>query len=107
MAGAMRAGPDADGGDAQALGDPGGELGGDAFEHERKAARLLQPTRVFQDPEGVVGCPALHLEAAHGMYALRRQAQVPHHRDLAIHQRADHVQALGAALQLHRGSAAL
>ena len=44
---------------------------------------------------------ALHLEAAHGVHRLRREAEVAHHRDLGVDDGLDHRQALAPALELH------
>ncbi len=89
------------------MGDPRRQLGRDSLEDERKAARLLKPVRVFEDPDGVLSSPTLHLEAAYGVHTLRRQAEMAHHRDLAIHQGTNDVCALGTALQLHGSCSAL
>jgi hypothetical protein len=87
-------------GDAQRLGHPLGEVCRDALQHKGKAADGLELVSFLEEPDGVLGSPALHLEDAHGMHAVRRQAQVPHDRDLAVDQRANDRQALGAAFQL-------
>ena len=53
------------------------------------------------------GPPPLDLEAAEGVHRLRRQAEVPHDRDLGREDRLDHREALDAALELHRPAAPL
>ncbi len=98
---------DADGRDAQAVGNTGSEFRGDAFEHEGKAARLLEPVRVLQDLHSILNVPALHLEATHGMHALGCQTQMTHDRDLAFHESPDRLDALGTAFQLYGSRSAL
>ncbi len=50
---------------------------------------------------------ALHLEPAELMDRLRRQADVPHHRDVGVHARLHGRPHPHAALELHRVRAAL
>ena len=82
-------GPDADRGNAQAVRDQLGQPVGDGLQHQGIAAGLLQQVRVFHQPAGGLGRLALRLEPAQLVYALRRQAQVAHHRDAGGHDGLD------------------
>ena len=58
--------------------------------------------RVVDERERRRSFLALHLEAAHGVDRLRREAEVSHHRDLGVDDRLDHREPLAPALELHR-----
>jgi hypothetical protein len=78
---AIRSGPDADRGDRHGLRDPRGDRRRHGFEHEREASRGFEGARVGEQPPCGFRRPALRLEAAERRLRLRRQPDVPHHRD--------------------------
>ena len=82
------AGADADGRDAQLLGDPLGEVGGDDLEHDREGAGLLQRERVLEQPVAGLAA-ALDPVAAHRVDRLRGQAEVAHDRDAGADEQLD------------------
>ena len=92
---------------AQLGGDPRGELARDAFEHDRVRARFVERARVGEHALRLFLALALHLEAAHRVHALRREADVAHHRDAGGDDAADRLGDVGAALELDRVHAAL
>src|SRR6266545_2759099 len=56
---AVRAGADADGRDRRPLGDLGGQVERDPFEHERERARLFYRGGVFEQPLAPAGGMAM------------------------------------------------
>ncbi len=101
LAVAAGTGPDADGGDGQLGRHALGQLGGNGLEHHGEGAGLFHCVGVFQKLAGRIGGLALHLEAAQSVDALRREADVGAHGNLAVDDGADAVGHLHAALQLH------
>ena len=99
---ALRAGADADGGNAQLAGDPRGELSRNRFEHDRKCARRFHgprvPQKLFRRFHGF----ALNAKAAKGVHGLRSQPDMAHHRNFRFHQLRDQFHAPLAAFDLHR-----
>ena len=84
LPGAAGAGADADGRDAQALGDGRGQLLGHQLQHDREGAGLLDRQRVGeQGSRGIAGL-ALHADLADLVDGLRRQADVAHDRDAGL-----------------------
>ena len=55
-----------------------------------KHAGLDERLGVVDQGAGGVELLALHLEAAHGVHRLRREADVAHHRDLGVDDGLDH-----------------
>ena len=101
LSGTAGAGPDADGGHLQFLGDPGGQFGRNALHQDAETTGILQPQGVLQQLHGRFAGLALDLVAAHAVDGLGGQPEVAHDRDLRVHQGADHGDPLGPALQLH------
>ena len=71
-----------------ACGDPRGQLGGHALEHDRERARRLQRLGVVQQLLAVLAA-ALHPVAAERVHRLRGQPEVRHHRDAGRDQLLD------------------
>ena len=86
---AVRAGPDADGGDAQLARDLRGELAGDGFEHNGESARGFHGAGVSQQLLGGIDGLALHAVAAKGVDGLRREADVTHHGNFGFRETSD------------------
>ena len=101
------AGADPDGRDAQPLGDVVGDLRGDTLEHDGEAAGLLQRLGVGDERGGGRGGLPLHPVPPQLAVRLRRQTDVPHHRDTARDDRLDLVAHAHPALQLDAVGAAL
>ena len=93
-----RPGPDSDRGDVEPLRDCRGHRGGDRLKHEREAAGALQGQSVLQEAMGAFGGASLGSPAAQRHLRLRRDSEMPHHRDPGV---GDRGRARG------RGSAAL
>ncbi len=106
LAGTGRPRADPDGRDIESFRHAGGEIGGNAFQNDRKATRFLQGQGIVEDRGRLCCLSALHLEAAHPVYALRRQAEVTHHGDFAIDKGADHVDAACSPFEFHGRRAA-
>ena len=102
LAVAARPGPDTDRGHAHRGGDPRGQIRWNGLEHQAEDTRLHDRLRVLEETIGLFRRPALHAVAAQRQHGLRRQAEMPHHRDLGVGQCVQHVHALAAALDLHR-----
>mmetsp|Transcript_24472 Transcript_24472/g.77579 ORF Transcript_24472/g.77579 Transcript_24472/m.77579 type:complete len:298 (-) Transcript_24472:108-1001(-) len=79
------AGADADGRHAQPRGDEGGYRGGNHLQDDREAARLLQRLGVLEEGASLGGGAALHAVPAQLRDGLRREADVPHHRQAGVH----------------------
>ena len=78
-------------------GDPGGQLGGHAFEHDGEGPRLGHGQRVGE--QDVLG--ALDLVGPEPANRLRRQPDVAHHGDLRLDQGPDRRGHPPAPLELH------
>ena len=70
------------------VGDEAGDGVGHALEHDREAAGVGERDRVVDDRPRGLEVLALHAEAAEGVNGLRREAEVAHHRDLGVEDRA-------------------
>src|SRR5207248_7857549 len=86
LAVAMRAGADADGRDAEALGDEPRELRRHELEHDAPAAGPLERYRAFDDAPRAFLVLALQLVAAERGGRLRRKPDVTEHRHAGIDQ---------------------
>ena len=100
------AGADADGGNTQLLGHLFGQRGGNFFQHQREAAQVLELLRVFEQFLGLGVFFGTHGVGAELVDALRREAQVAHHRDAGRENTLDAFPDFGAAFQLHGVGAA-
>ncbi len=73
-------------GNRKPLGDLGGEVERNAFEDDRERARVLDggasSSRRSRPPGHAAALLSLHLVAAHAVHRLRREPDVPHHRDV-------------------------
>ena len=105
LAVAVAAGADADRGTGHGVGDEPGHGVGHALEHDGEAAGLGERDRVVDERPGGLEVLALHPEAAERVDRLRREAEVAHHRDLGVEDRAHRVEPLAATLELHRAGA--
>ena len=93
-------GADADRGDVLGVGDGRAQRGRDALEDQCEASGVGQRPSVGIEP--VARLPAsLDAIAAHGVDRLRREPQVPHHRDLGGDEGLDHRDPDGPPLELH------
>ncbi len=101
LAGAARAGADADGRDAQAPRDLLPEPGRYRFEHDEARARRLELHGVLDQLLLCVLALALHAVAAELVHRLRGEADVAAHRNAALGEKAHRFGDLGAALELH------
>jgi hypothetical protein len=95
-------GADADGGDAQHVGEAAGERRRHLLHHHREGARGLEGARRLDDGLGLDLVGAARLVGAIGVDRLRLQADVAHHRDAGIDQALDDVADALAALELDR-----
>mmetsp|Transcript_19557 Transcript_19557/g.50508 ORF Transcript_19557/g.50508 Transcript_19557/m.50508 type:complete len:227 (-) Transcript_19557:668-1348(-) len=103
----VHTGTDPDRRHRKAARDQGGHLGGDALEHDREAARVLEGARVGEQLSRGVRRLALDAVAAERCVRLRREPHVPHHRDARIDERRDLRQHAPTALELDRVRARL
>src|SRR5438105_2823217 len=72
------------------------------LENDGESARLLEAVRFGHESLRALGLATLNTSAADGVDGLRREADVPHHRNAGPHQRVHRVEHLGAAtLDLH------
>ena len=104
---ALGAGADPDRRDGERRGDPRGDRRRHRLEHDREAAGRLERERVVVEPERRVGRAALGAEAAELRRRLRRQADVAHHADVRVRDRADARDHPAGALELDDVGAAL
>ena len=105
---AIGARADADGRDAELLGNPSGKFARHRFQHDRKCACGLDGSRVALELARSVSGFALNVESAECVYGLRRQADMAHHRYLGFHQARDQFNPAFAAFDFYRlGSAFL
>ena len=102
-----RARADPDRRDGEALRDERGQAVRHALQHDREASGRLERKCVGEHALGAVDVAPLHAPAAQRVDALRREADVAHHRDARIHHQPDLGADLRPALQLHRVHAAL
>jgi len=89
LAVAAGSGADADGWHRQGLGDFTGQFLRNAFQNDGKNPRFLQSPGVVEQAAGSSLIPPLDLESAENMDRLRRQAQMPHNRNLGPHKAAN------------------
>ena len=80
---ALRARADANGWNAQGVGDARSERRGNHLEHQHRGACGFDRTRICQQMRGIAIAPRLHAIAAELMNALRCQAQMPAYRNAA------------------------
>ena len=71
----------------------------------REAPGVGERDRVVDDRPRGLEVLALHPEPAERVDRLRGEAEVAHHRDLGVEDRLHRVEALAAALELHRAGA--
>ena len=93
------AGADADRRHVERLRDARGDRRRHRLEHDREAARLLQRERVVVELLRRRRRAALRLEAAELRRRLRRQADVAHHPDVRVGDRAHARRASGRRLR--------
>src|SRR3990172_1771175 len=98
----VRPGAEADDRDAGALGDDVLHAVGDHLEQDRERAGIFQDPGVFDDAQRLLPAFALHPKTAQSGDALRRQAEVAHHRDAGVGDSLDARGHLPAAFELHR-----
>ena len=92
---------------ASGRGDLARDVRGDRLEHDRVRAGLLERARVGEQPLAAARIAALDLEAAELVVALRREADVAHHRDARGDEPVHELGVDRAALELDRVAAAL
>ena len=102
----MRAGADANGGDGQGFADALRGGPGNRFNHDRKRARVLQRTGVFDQMRRALGGFALHLVRPQQLNRLRPQSDMAHHRDARLHQPFDGLRLAAPAFEFDRVGAA-
>ena len=95
-------GADADRRYRDRVGHHPGDAVGNAFEHDGETPGLGEGYRVVDDPTSGVKLLALHLESTHGVDRLWCQAEVTHHRDLAVENRGDGVESFPTAFEFDR-----
>lgn len=93
-------GADANGGDAELLGDDGGDFLGHGLEDHGEAAGVLDGEGVLEDGHGRRGRLALDAEAAEGVLALRGEADVAEDGDAGGGDSANGGGHFAAALEL-------
>mmetsp|Transcript_4487 Transcript_4487/g.7432 ORF Transcript_4487/g.7432 Transcript_4487/m.7432 type:complete len:333 (-) Transcript_4487:322-1320(-) len=98
---------DADCRDRQLLREQLGHGRGDHLQHDCEAAGRLEGLRVGQEPARFLGGATLHAVPAELRVRLRREADVPHHRDARAHEGLDLGQHAHPALKLHHVGAPL
>lgn len=92
---AVRSGSDADGGDADGLGDQGADMAGHAFDDKGKGACLFDRAGVLHELlDGGIGC-SLHLVAAGLKDVLGSETDMTENRDAIP---GDHVDGIGPEL---------
>ena len=102
LAVAVHARADADSGNREAGGDPGGHVFRDAFEHDRERAGLLDGLSVGEQSSRRLFVPPLQLIPPEDVDGLRGQAQVSDDRDAGGDQRLDLGANLRPTFELHR-----
>ncbi len=95
-------GADADGGDAQHVGEAAGEGGRHLLDHHRERTCRFEGARRFDDRLRLTLVGAAGLIGSIGVDGLRLQSNVAHHRDAGIDQAFDDVADALAALELDR-----
>ncbi|MDA9481378.1 hypothetical protein XI07_04985 [Bradyrhizobium sp. CCBAU 11445] len=92
---------------AQGISRSCSQFGRNAFQHESKAAGLLQTLRIIKQAQGIIGFPALHLEPAHDVDALGGETEMSHDRNFAVDQGTYHFDTFGTTLEFDSISATL